>query len=133
MVIVVHQPPIISGNSTSCAHISYYFSWFRQQKPLLGEAVSMPAPPSNPAFTMTTLPNLKILIMSENGQVPAYDGDSDEVVMESTACYNISNSAASAKQGDHIFFMMQLHCCLSTDLLRIWEVSYLHTMVLTLS
>lgn len=50
----------------------------------------MPTTADNRAFAMTMFPNLKALIMTANGQSPAYESD-NEVVLGATECYNVSD------------------------------------------
>ncbi|KAF6019612.1 STK11 [Bugula neritina] len=64
--------------------------WFRQQKPMEDDNVLMPTTADNRAFAMTMFPNLKALIMTANGQSPAYESD-NEVVLGATECYNVSD------------------------------------------
>jgi len=77
--------------------------WFKEQKPLVGEAVRMPAEEGNMAFTMTTLPHLKALVAVEANRCSAvYDSNEsdNEVIMDSTECYTIPSTNVTTHNQD---------------------------------
>lgn len=75
--------------------------WFREQKEIIGLGVAMPSAPDNPAFSMTVLSGLKMLVAPEEVRADQISDDNgtDEVILGATACYDITNNAATSLEG----------------------------------
>ncbi|XP_067928124.1 serine/threonine-protein kinase STK11-like [Watersipora subatra] len=77
--------------------------WFREQKEIIGLGVAMPSAPDNPAFSMTVLSGLKMLVAPEEVRADQISDDNgtDEVILGATACYDITNNAATSLEAEN--------------------------------
>lgn len=60
----------------------------------MSEAVPMPAPPANPAFTMSVLPALAVLVGADQMAADYADEHEEEMVISATDVDNLTNNAA---------------------------------------
>lgn len=77
--------------------------WFKEQAAIDGEPAPMPAPAGNPAFSISVMPNLKMLVGGDDGaSIPSNDVMADCEHSLPATSNNINTNSATDGEGNSL-------------------------------